>query len=166
MVGALSGYNLNPEQLRDLHNAGCYFHGFLDRYQDVLGKQVIEDFERAWKPFYKVRRAILDIEEKAFDEKHAYFAKIRNDNKFMSIWSIYEVDNIFQQSHVVGATKIKYSTWEGEPQEIDLDPSHTYTWMELWILADKMMRETGDHHHAFIEKFDLKDGVVELWCGS
>lgn len=165
-MGALSGYNLSPNQLRDLHNAGCYFHSFIERYRDVLGKQVIEDFERPWNLFSNVRKEILEVENKVFEEKHAYYDKIRNDNLFLSRWSIYEIDDVFQPSHVVGATKIVYSTWDGDPQEAELDPSHTYTWIELWSIADKMVRDSGDRHHVFVEKFSLKDGVVKLLCGS
>lgn len=160
-MGALSGYNLSPNQLRDLHNAGCYFHSFIERYRDVLGKQVIEDFERPWNLFLNVRKKILEVESKSFDKKFNYYDSIRKQNNFMSIWSLYEVDDINAHSHVVGATELRY-----EDKKIDLDPNHHYTWFELWSCADKIMQETDDRHHIFIELFKLNGAIVELWCGS
>lgn len=42
------------------------------------------------------------------------------------------------------------------------------TWQDLYNAADIAIRESGDSHHVFIERFVETDNVrfLELWTGS
>ena len=40
------------------------------------------------------------------------------------------------------------------------------TWLELCIVADEMIKVTGDHHHIFLEDLRVKDGKGYFGMGS
>jgi len=101
----------------------------------------------------------------SFEAKHNYFANLRDEHKFVSIWSLYKVQNINDEVNFEGCQSMSYVNHWGMPVEVQL-PSGKYTWFDLWKAADECIKISGDLHHIFVEEFTSKDGKLELITGS
>lgn len=101
----------------------------------------------------------------SFEAKHNYFANLRDEHKFVSIWSIYDVQNINDSPNFESCRSVSYTNHWGMPVEVEL-PNSKYTWLDLWNAADECIKLSGDVHHIFIEGFLAKDGRLELITGS
>lgn len=101
----------------------------------------------------------------SFEAKHNYFANLRDEHKFLSIWSVYEVHNIEDKASFDSCQSVSYTNHWGKPVEVQL-PDGDHTWLDLWNAADECIKLSGDTHHIFVEGFRLKDGKLELITGS
>lgn len=101
----------------------------------------------------------------SFEAKHNYFANIRDEHRFLSIWSLYDVQNINEDSNFEGCKSVTYINHWGKPVEVEL-PSGEHTWLDLWKAAEQCIVLSEDTHHVFIEGFRQKDGKLELITGS
>ncbi len=103
-------------------------------------------------------------EEDDFDKKMDGFSKIQSFHNFMSIWSIYEIHpNKMKQPFAPDI--VKEVEYEGLTVKVDKKVS----WLEMWTLADHLIRKSGDTHHVFIESFDedkKNPGRYKLSTGS
>ena len=100
-----------------------------------------------------------------YEAKHNYFANLRDEHKFESILSMYEVENINDQPNFEGCRSMLYTNHWGKPAEVEL-PSGEHTWLDLWKAAEQCIVLSEDLHHVFIEGFKQKDGKLELITGS
>ena len=90
-----------------------------------------------------------------------------------SYWSM---DEDPASPHPFGdATVVSYSNyWTGRNEKgfivVSTTPVTTAllgpSYLDLWRAADKLIRESGDGHHVYIEAFTLEGDVVHLHCGS
>jgi hypothetical protein len=88
-----------------------------------------------------------------FDVKFSYFDKIKDDASFRSIWSIYEVNNIYDLSGFEAETLVYKDHW-GHERAVSIPlPGGNLKWWDLWCAADKAIIESEDKHHVFIEDF-------------
>ena len=108
---------------------------------------------------------VIKLANYSFEAKHNYFANLRDEHKFVSIWSIYDVQNINDRPNFESCRSVCYTDHWGKPVEIEL-PNNEYTWLDLWNVADECIKLSGDVHHIFIEGFKQKEGKLELLTGS
>lgn len=114
--------------------------------------------ETVFSPFWKE-------EDKAYDKNYKELSKISDKNKFRSAWSITEVSAT--QMNDDFTSPVKQLSYQG--QVITYDSPQTFSWLEMWKEADKIIRMSGDEHHIFIEDFhaDKKNpGHYSLSTGS
>ncbi len=90
------------------------------------------------------------LTDQDFDTKFGYFDQKRDELGLSAVWSIYEVDNLNEVHPFVGATKVIYRAYGSGDHEVAINGT---TWESLYIAADKLIRESGDNHHIFIEAF-------------
>lgn len=101
----------------------------------------------------------------SFEAKHNYFADIRDNYNFTSIWSMYEVHSIEDKVNFDSCELVSYTNHWGKPVEVKL-PEGELSWLDLWKAADECVVLSGDAHHVFIEGFKQEDGKLELITGS
>ncbi len=159
---------LTQSQWKDLHNALCHAQSQVEQLFSVL-----KDGGKALDAISKVRDALAPAyqqDETAFDRKMDYYDTAREQNKFQSIWSLYDETDVgsFDQPHpYTNATKVIYSLhWGNGPIEVDIKGP---LWIDLYRAADQAIRQSGDGHHIYIEQFCAhKNGpeYLELTTGS
>ena len=97
-----------------------------------------------------------------FSEKFDYYASVAKANDLKSVWSIYEVEDLEEKFSESGEAVVV--SYEGVEVPVEGD-----RYLDLYIASDKAIWESGDHHHVYIEGFELKGGkslVLSLIAGS
>ena len=87
-----------------------------------------------------------------FDVKFKHFDTIKDRSKFRSVWSIYEVTNLFDLSGLKAENLVYKDHWGDRAITVPL-PGGNLQWWDLWVAADKAVIESEDKHHVFIEEF-------------
>jgi len=93
------------------------------------------------------------------DEKFDYYNQVREDLDLLAVWSIYEVENLSEPHPFVGVEKVIYRAYGSGDHEVTIEGN---TWKSLYIAADKLIRESGDNHHIFIETFKQSSIAPEI----
>lgn len=94
-------------------------------------------------------------------EKINYFEKIRQENDFVSVWSIFEVEDINSKHFLNSGSRMRIY-YEGAALDIE-----GKTWLDVWRIADELIKMSGDFHHIFIEKIEKSNFKnYELITGS
>ena len=110
----------------------------------------------------------VEFDDSEFDLKFKHFDSIKERNGFKSIWSIYDVTNIFDLSGLKAENLVYKDHW-GHERAIKIPLSGgNLSWWDLWSAAEKAIIESEDTHHVFIEDFQMcKDGkTIFLRTGS
>lgn len=106
----------------------------------------------------------------AEEEYFASLDAIAEENNFASSWSLGDTD--FSAIPFPGATRLRYrvNTFfvDGGKKDVwhSVDLPARSTFLDLWKGADKLIRESGDHHHLFVEDFTPEGTDLILFCGS
>ena len=115
----------------------------------------------------KIREALSGAyaqESKAFDRKSEHFSSIKEDLGLRTIWSIYEVDNLSERYPFEGITTVTYKDHWGKKPIVK--PVNGLTYAALYVAADAAIRDSGDDHHVFIERFRQVGDTLLLTTGS
>lgn len=110
----------------------------------------------------------LEQEEKDWDINFNALSKIQEDNNFVSVWSVSEIDYKKLETNAPKMTEIIYESWGGK-QTWKFDKPTAPTWFELWKIAEQLIKSSGDTHHIFIESFNPikgQKGKFQMWTGS
>ncbi len=90
-------------------------------------------------------------DNRAFERKHDLYDSVRKDLGLRAFWSIYEVNDLSDRHPFEGADRVVYKDhWGQEPVSISVNG---LTWAALYVAADAAIRDSGDDHHVFIERF-------------
>lgn len=136
----------------------------LDSFNSKFSEQVQNINTLLSATFEKYR----EKEEKSFDKKMEGFGKLQDKHKLWSIWSEYDISpsdmkKPFSDKPVESLT---YESW-GPTQQVKV--GKIATWLEMWKVADQIMKLSGDTHHQFIEGIvedKKKPGHFKLVTGS
>lgn len=150
-------FTITNEQVKDLHNARVYLLYAINDLGKVLQEGFIEQLNKVYKTLDKVASPLMDEYDNIRDKKAEKCWEIAKENKFASVWSIYEVE-LHEPSNITAGV-LEYL---GNYVQI---PDNT-TWLDMWRLADKLIKDSGDLHHTFIEDFVVNDDEVTLLTGS
>jgi hypothetical protein len=152
--------NITYDQIRDLHNGKC------DLYQ--LQNFVEENFKtgspihtlilRAMKQMAPVINNLMDQRDKLDNLIIEECSDVREKLQLKSVWSNYERAE-FPQSWAG-----KTMTYKGLGVDIPADTKIDRN--VLYVVADKLITDSGDNHHIFIENFIENKGKIELVTGS
>ena len=111
-----------------------------------------------------------DLSNDIVNSKIDWFIELREEHDFVSVWSIFGV-NDFSVVPFPGITTLRYEEHWG-PKDRPLvhhfeDQVGPPTWMDLWKAAESLIRLSGDTHHVFIEAFSPRGtGTFYLQTGS
>ena len=148
---------LDKSQWREVHNALCEVESRTQGIFDVL-KQGTE-LRDAVKALRKALEPAYDQEEAQWDQRFTYCDNVKLNSGFDAVWSAEDVD--FDQPHpFVSDAFIQY---HGTKRYPIMGP----TWLDVYRAADLAIRDSGDHHHIFIEAFSPQaDNTITLHTGS
>jgi len=101
----------------------------------------------------------------AHDKASDYWRGVADQRNYTSIWSMYEVKSCQDPHPYQGHTALVYDTFWGDANSIEVAINGS-TWLDLYDAADRVIYQSGDEHHIFIENFYVEDGVLKLSTGS
>ena len=159
--------NCNPtltaKEFRTIHNALCEIRGVYGSLAGVVREEITERLTRAIGEMEKGLDNAYKQDDAVFENRHEYYTNVQTECKLKSVWSIFEVENLYAPHSYPGSTKVKYNdqyTPIGTPGA---------QWIDLYIAADDAIKASGDSHHIFIEAFTpipTEPGVLHLVTGS
>lgn len=146
----MSQIEVSQENLKNLMDKQYKFHALLDKLEH-MSPQVKADFEELKNAVHELFNDHRQREDKDQAQKSEMFDKIREDHGFESIWSIYKVNDINAVYGYVEAVE-----YEGYSELVSAE----VTWLQLWQIADRLIKQSGDFHHLFIENFAKKSNEI------
>jgi hypothetical protein len=88
-----------------------------------------------------------------FDIKFDHYNDVKHQSGLLSVWSIFEVENINDLSGLEAESLVYKDHW-GHDQAVSVPlPEGNIKWWDLWVAANKAIIESTDLHHIFIEDF-------------
>ena len=104
----------------------------------------------------------------AFERKSNHYDQVREELGLRATWSLYEeTDDLSDPHPFEGATHVVYDNhWGDKSTKVSINGS---TWAALYVAADAAIRDSGDGHHVFIERFTPDasiPGCLHLQTGS
>lgn len=116
-----------------------------------------------------VRRTDEALGRDSLTKAMHYWDRIGEEINAQSRWSLYNESGTDADAVGIkgrGLTLVYTGHWGPTSASIDLpnDP----TWRQLYVAADKLIRDSGDNHHTFIEAFQRcgDSTTYELHTGS
>jgi hypothetical protein len=157
----MEAVTLSGNDFKTIHNTLCELRSLVQRMDESVIKverfeEIIESFERGLKDAY-------DQDSGAFDRKHDYYNRFREDNGLTTIWSVYELEEHgFMLDHPWKGAKV-LAYWSATA--LIQGP----TWGDLYRAANEVIQRSGDSHHIFIEGFapyGTDNSMLKLTTGS
>ena len=158
---------LKGEDFTTVHNTLCELREIEMRLNEVLSAEMVERLHRVVKGFEQGLEHAYDQDTEAFDRKYENYRSFAVEFDLGSVWSIYEVDDLYQEHPYQDYHTVIYDGhWGPEPVEAELQGR---TWGTMYMLANNLITNSGDLHHMFIEGFEPvkgRPGVLRLTTGS
>ena len=151
---------LTREEFRDIYNAKCSVHGIIQNMEHVLSETMLNQLRKVYDVLDSSTSRVMDMLDARDDLRRKHYEAVAEEYRFKSsVWSMYEVDNIYDE-HPYKAVHLVY-------QDSVYDISWCKTWLGLWSVAEEAIK-IADDYHIFIEGFSVQDGgcVLELHTGS
>jgi len=157
--------NCNPtltaEEFKTIHNALCEIRSVYGSLAGVVREEITTRLEKAIADMEKGLANAYKQDDAEFENRHEYYTNIQTECKLKSVWSIFEVANLYAPHSYPASTKVKYND-----QYTHISGAQ---WIDLYIAADAAIQSSGDQHHIFIEAFTTiaeEPGVLRLVTGS
>ncbi len=159
--------NCNPtltaEEFKTIHNALCQIRSVQGSLEGVVREEITTRLEKAIANMEQGLANAYRQDNEVFDTRNKHFTHVQSAHDLQSVWSLYEVADLYAMHPHAGATKIKYGD-----QYTHIDTPRA-EWIDLYIAANDAIKASGDQHHIFIEAFTPiagEPGVLRLTCGS
>lgn len=142
---------LTANDFKTLHNTLCDLRSVQERLTGVINNELADRLHAVIKGFERGFAGAYAQEREDFDRKTDLFDEAKAECRFTSIWSIYEIEDLYAQHPYTGAKSLLYKDhWGDKPVSVPLVGNR---WIDLWIASDHLIKESGDEHHIFIECF-------------
>lgn len=159
------GFFVEDNQVDALQNSYAYLHGIIQQLNQVVHPDIIAQLQKVKESIHTTFKPYWDAEAVASDNEYKALSNLASENNLHSIWSMSSVKS--SQMNEICSLKIKKITYESWGATQTRDIKGKLTWLEVWKVADEMMRASGDGHHVFIEGFDdLGKGHFRMYAGS
>lgn len=134
----------------------------------IVHPDIAKKLEAIYTICEKELKPIHEADEKKNKDNFDILNNIQEENKFKSFWSMDVLASDLDRL-TLPISKLTYESWG--PTQIKLfDRPTQMTWLEFWKVADKMILDSGDTHHVFIEKLHHNPhdpvGHFHIFCGS
>ena len=132
---------LTADEFKEIHN-GLYYLSCLnnEKVDEIVGR---------------MRTALAGAyaqDDQAFSTRSRHYHEVKDSLGITdSEWSIYEVDDMGERHPFEGADRVVYRDHWGE-YSVQCSVNGL-TWAALWVAADACIRDSGDEHHVYIERF-------------
>jgi hypothetical protein len=145
---------ITADDFRTIHNALCEMRSVYETIHGVVREPITDKLANAIREMEAGLADAYKQDNKSFDAKHEHYEDVRKqlglDN---SVWSIFEVNNLSDRHPFEGADRIVYKDHWGK--RAVSSSVHGSTWAALYIAANACIRDSGDKHHIYIEKFGI-----------
>lgn len=158
-------YTITHDEAMKIHNGLCYLKFAYERLIDTVSPSIVTQLQTAMNDIEKGYSSVREQESKAWKLKSEMYKRHKEVYKFMSEWSMYEVEDLYAKSGIIAKKMVYKDHWGEKPVEMGM-PNWDLSYSELWRAADILIRQSGDEHHIFIEAFKVRDDVIYLHCGS
>lgn len=164
-------FTFNKEEVRLMDSARCDLWSIISKLDAVLSVSAMNDIKKAYDKLERSQRRYLDADRKSFKEAMDYWDEMRQKNSLTSIWSMYEVGNdcnaVISEDILTAlnqGAELHYQGITADTMVVHEDMS----WLELWKEIDKLIEQSEDAHHLYIEavEFDKSANLVRVWTGS
>lgn len=147
--------NVNPtltaEEFKTIHNALWELDTAVERLNGVINQEMFDKLYKATDTIRQGLKGAYEQEDRAFKTKSDNYSSVQEALGLRSIWSVYEVDNLGDRHPFEGADRVVYKDhWGKEAVQCSING---LTWAALYVAADACIRDSGDNHHVFIERF-------------
>ena len=148
--------NCNPtltaEEFKTVHNALWELDQVRSQLDEVLKPELYMSLVTARNNIRKGLEGAYKQDNESFETKSNHFDDVKAQlGMDHSEWSIYEVNNMADRHPFEGADRVVYKDhWGSKPVSCSVQG---LTWAALWIAANACIRDSGDEHHVYIERF-------------
>ena len=144
---------LYANDFKTVHNTLCDLRSVQERLTGVISNELADRLHAIVKGFERGLANAYEQDNAAFERKMNLYSEIKDECKFKSVWSIFEVADLYAEHPYAGAKELVYKDhWGDEPVSVPLLGKR---WIDLWIAADHLIQQSGDEHHIFVERFRL-----------
>lgn len=153
----------------DVNNNGELFRQGGKLYYSFTLDITLEDFiqkenEEALKKHKELERIEANLKIANDEDKHYLLRE-----KYQIIYnltSIFEMDADYEDKFDNNGHKVLHYTrhWGEEPVSMNIE--HVENYIQLWQVCDKLIKQSKDSHHVFIENVVDIDGELQLITGS
>lgn len=158
---------LYAEDFKTVHNTLCELRSVQERLTGVISSELADQLHRVIRGFEAGLKNAYEQDTTAFDRKWEHYHRVREEYGLQTTWSVYEVEDLFQQHAYPGAAYVIYDQHWGDGEVVRAIDGNT--WVDLYRAADAAILASGDGHHTFIEQFDAvadKPHHLRLTTGS
>lgn len=159
----MNNFVITSDEIRDIHNGLVYLRNAIDRLEDTLSPHVIKDLRKAKSEIEKGFKSVRDQQDYRWDKLNRLFEATRKINNFTSVWSMYEIDDLFEEAFVLEEGYILVHDNYIVPL-----PAGSVTWFQMWKAAEQAIYAVGGDH-IFIESFtqsSINSKMILLGTGS
>ena len=148
--------NCNPtlttEEFKTIHNALWELDCVTRTLENVLNPELYAKLAKAGSTIRKGLSGAYEQDSKSFEKKNNHYYDIAAQLALReSTWSIYEVEDMSDRHPFEGADRVVYKDhWGKRPVSCSV---HGMTWAALFVAANSCIRDSGDKHHRYIERF-------------
>ena len=158
---------LTAEEFKQVHNGLCNLDMVVQRLEDSLHPDLFVKLRKAANEIRSGLKGAYDQDREVGDRKYNHYSAVREQRGLKSIWSIYDVESLSIAHPFVGAKQVVYKDHWGEKETVA--EIKGFTWADLYVAADRCIRESNDSHHSFIERFNqssINPEILFLYTGS
>lgn len=143
---------LAANEFKQVHNALCSLRSVRETLDGVVREPIVDKLAKVIRDMEQGLKGAYEQESKDFDRRSKHYDSVKEDLGIRgSEWSVYEVSDLNEAHPFEGATVVSYKDHWGEKPVQSLINGRT--WSALWIAANACIRDSGDQHHIFIERF-------------
>jgi hypothetical protein len=156
----MNAFEISRSQISKLHNGKCALYQ-LQQFVDQNLKDsspASRHLSQAMAYLVPVITGLMDEVDKVDDTVRNETEVIRTELKLRAVWSIFG-HREFPQSWAG-----KTITYQGRALTIPTD--EVLDRNTMYVIADKLIQDSGDYHHIFIEDFIEDHGQIRLVTGS
>jgi uncharacterized iron-regulated protein len=166
-------FKVTEQDVSKLHNARVYLLYALEKIDEMFKEDssFVKNMRTSMEYLAPVSKRLMDEVDKIREDKHYYYMNVCKENNFSTVWSYYDVDDLYELAVIGGQyvnnTTILTSETDYEVEIQSSSESGFCKWIDLWKAADRLVTESGDSHY-FIEQFrlDPTTNKVNVFLGS
>ena len=138
-----------------------------------ITKIVSVEFENEKEPWVAAREAAAELNpepEFHWKNKITMFENLRQALGYTSVWSIHEVERLYEVAFEGYIAGLHYHPYNGDGyMDITITLNVTDpTWFDIWNACENAIIESqhGGNHHQFIEQITRQGSSLYLYTGS
>jgi len=109
---------------------------------------------------------VISKQDQEFFAEMDYFSTYGKTFGAETVWSIHDEGIKMGNPHPFGVeVVIRHKCDVFGPYDVTV-PVKGKNWGDVWVAADKAIKESGDMHHIFIEGFEINGKTLNLITGS